>query len=64
MLLMESERELDSIKCELVTQNVSNNSVKELERRLRKWEWREHLFRKMKANYERAGAWMYCSKVT
>ena len=52
---MEAERELDSLKCELVTQNVSNSSgVKDLQRRLRKWEWKAHLFRKMKNNYEQA----------
>ena len=53
---MEAERELDSLKCELVTQNVgSNNSgVRDLQRRLRKWEWKAHIFRKMKSNYEDA----------
>ena len=51
---MEAERELDSLKYELVT-HVSGN-LKDLERRLRKWEWRAHLFRKMKSNYELAGA--------
>ena len=55
-LLMEAERELDSLKCELVTQNVGGNSkVKEdLQRRLREWEWKAHLLRKMKKNYEQA----------
>ena len=55
-LLMESERELDNLKCELVTQNVSGNSKakEDLQRRLREWEWKAHLFRKMKTNYEEA----------
>ena len=51
---MESERELESIKCELLTQNNSSN-MKELEKKLRRWEWRTHLFKKMKYNYEHAG---------
>ena len=55
-LLMEAERELDHLKCELVTQNVGGNSkVKEdLQRRLREWEWKARLLRKMKNNYEEA----------
>ena len=53
-LLMESERELESLKCELLTQNNSSN-MKDLERKLRRWEWRTHLFKKMKYNYEHAG---------
>lgn len=51
---MESERELESLKCELLTQSNSSN-MKDLERKLRRWEWRTHLFKKMKYNYEHAG---------
>lgn len=51
---MDSERELDSLKCDLLTVGTAGN-VKDLEQRLRRWEWRAHLFRKMKANYEQAG---------
>ena len=61
---MESERELDTLKHELVTQNFNNSSgLKDLERRLRKWEWKSHLLTKMKSNYEQAGecAWVHCS---
>ena len=53
--MMESERELESLKCELLTQNNSSNNMKDLERKLRRWEWRTHLFKKMKYNYEHAG---------
>ena len=54
-LLMEAERELDSLKCELVTQNPSNsNAIKDLQRRLRRWEWKAHLLKRMKSNYEQA----------
>ena len=54
---MEAERELDHLKCELVTQNVGGNSkVKEdLQRRLREWEWKAHILQKIKKNYEDAG---------
>lgn len=57
---MEAERELDHLKCELVTQNVGGNSkVKEdLQRRLREWEWKAHILRKMKENYEEAGEYL------
>ena len=51
---MESERELESLKCELLTQSNSSN-MKDLEKKLRRWEWRTHLFKKMKYNYEHAG---------
>ena len=59
---MEAERELDHLKCELVTQNVGGNSkVKEdLQRRLREWEWKAHILRKMKENYEEAGEYLIC----
>ena len=53
---MQAEREVDRLKCELVTQNVGNSSgAKELQQNLRKWEWKAHLFRTMKNNYEQAG---------
>ena len=57
---MEAERELDHLKCELVTQNVGGNSkVKEdLQRRLREWEWKAHILHKIKKNYEDAGTWV------
>ena len=58
MLLTETERELDSLRYELVVQNSSGGSssaVREMERRLRRHDWRAHLFRRMKANYESAG---------
>ena len=55
-LLGESERELDSLKHELVTQNVSNSSgLKDIERRLRKWEWKSRQLKKMKQNFNQAG---------
>ncbi len=53
-LLMDSERELESLKCDLLTVGATSN-VRDLEQRLRRWEWRAHLFRKMKAIYEQAG---------
>ena len=54
-LLMEAERQLDHIKCELIAQNMSNSSaVKDLQRRLRRWQLKENLFSKMKNNYEEA----------
>ncbi|XP_064406815.1 ankyrin repeat and fibronectin type-III domain-containing protein 1-like isoform X2 [Halichondria panicea] len=55
-LLGESERELDSLKHEIVTQSVSNSSgLKDIERRLRKWEWKLHQLKKMKQNFNQAG---------
>ena len=64
-LLMEAERELDHLKCELVTQNVGGNSkVKEdLQRRLREWEWKAHLLRKMKKNYEEASEYFIAASM-
>ena len=57
-LLTETERELDSLRYELVVQNSSGGSssaVRDMERRLKRYEWRAHLFKRMKANYESAG---------
>ena len=57
-LLTETERELDSLRYELVVQNASSGSsstARDIERRLRRQEWRAHLFKRMKANYESAG---------
>ena len=57
-LLTETERELDSLRYELVVQNSSGGSsstLRDMERRLKRWEWRVHLFKRMKANYESAG---------
>ncbi len=54
-LLSESERELDSLKHELVSQNVSNNSgLKDIERRHRKWERKSRLLNKMMHNFNQA----------
>ena len=58
LLLTETERELDSLRYELVVQNSSGGSssaARDMERRLRRHEWRVHLFKRMKANYEGAG---------
>ena len=54
-LLTETERELDSLRYELVVQSSSSSAVRDMERRLKRQEWRVHLFEQMKANYESAG---------
>ena len=58
-LLSETERELDSLRYEVVVQGSSggssNSAVRDMERRLKRQEWRTHLFKRMKANYESAG---------
>ena len=57
-LLNDTERELDSLRYELVVQNSSSGSssaVRDMERRLKRLEWRIYVFKQMKANYESAG---------
>lgn len=53
---MESEKEMEFLKEDLLSQNVGSN-MKDLERKLRKCRGRTHLFKKMKSNYEHAGRW-------
>jgi hypothetical protein len=56
-LLNDTERELDSLRYELVVQNSSSGSssaVRDMERRLKRLEWKVQLFTQMKANYESA----------
>ena len=57
-LLNDTERELDSLRYELVVHNSSSGSssaVRDMERRLKRLEWKVQLFTQMKANYESAG---------
>ena len=53
---MESEKEMEFLKEDLLSQNVGSN-MKDLERKFKKCKGRTRLFKKMKSNYERAGRW-------